>query len=138
MFDVEAAFLNAELENTMYLKWPEGMRQLRFITEEQEKSECIKLVRSMYGNVDAALRWKKCFVETCIDPDGELRCEQSQTDPCLLTKRNDEGKAILLIVCYVDDVLMSGRPENIKEFMQKFKKKYNMTELGRMKKHLGM
>ena len=138
MFDVEAAFLNAELENTMYLKWPEGMRELGFITEEQEKNECIKLVRSMYGNVDAALRWQKCFVETCIDPDGELQCEQSQTDPCLLIKRNDEGEVILLIVCYVDDVLMSGRSEDIKEFMQKFKKKYNITELGRMKKHLGM
>ena len=33
---------------------------------------------------------------------------------------------------------MSGKPEDIKEFMQKFKKKYNITELGRMKKHLGM
>ena len=138
MFDVEAAFLNAELENAMYLKWPEGMKELGFITEEQEKNECIKLVRSMYGNVDAALRWQKCFVETCIDPDGELKCEQSQTDPCLLIKRNDEGEVILLIVCYVDDVLMSGNPEDIKEFMQKFKKKYNITELGRMKKHLGM
>ena len=82
----------------------------------------------MYGNIDAALRWQKCFVETCIDPDGELKCEQSQTDPCLLMKRNDKGEVILLIVCYVDDVLMSGKPEDIKEFMQKFKKKYNIID----------
>ena len=28
MFDVEAAFLNAELETLMYLEWPESMREL--------------------------------------------------------------------------------------------------------------
>ena len=92
MFDVEAAFLNAELETAMYLKWPEAMLELGFITKEQQEKQCIKLIRSMYGNVDAALRWQKCFVQTCIDPDGELKCEQSKVDPCILIKR---GKGIV-------------------------------------------
>ena len=138
MFDVEAAFLNAELENVMYLAWPEYMVELGFITQQQKEKECIKLVRSMYGNVDAALRWQKCFVETCIDPDGEIKCEQSKADPCLLLKKDDRGKVVLLIVCYVDDVLLSGTKDTIKWFKEEFKRKYNITELGRMKKHLGM
>ena len=54
MFDVEAAFLNADLETPMYLKWPEAMYELGCITKHQLDNECIKLVRSMYGNVDAA------------------------------------------------------------------------------------
>ena len=37
MFDVEAAFLNAELETPVYLKQPESMRELGFITEEEER-----------------------------------------------------------------------------------------------------
>ena len=57
MFDVEAAFLNAELEIPMYLEWPEEMVELGFITKEQHQKQCIKFIRSMYGNVDAALRW---------------------------------------------------------------------------------
>ena len=138
MFDVEAAFLNAELENVMYLAWPEYMVELGFITQQQKEKECIKLVRSMYGNVDAALRWQKCFVETCIDPKGKINCEQSKTDPCLLLKKDDKGKVMLLIVCYVDDVLLSGTKETIQWFKNEFKQKYNITELGRMKKHLGM
>ena len=44
MFDVEAAFLNAELEILMYLEWPNQMKNLGFITEEEEKKKCIKLV----------------------------------------------------------------------------------------------
>ena len=138
MFDVEAAFLNAELETAMYLKWPEAMHELGFITKHQLDNECIKLVRSMYGNVDAALRWQKCFVKACTDPNGEIKCEQSKVDPCLLLKRNDKNEVVLLIVCYVDDVLMSGTKEEINKFKKNFKKLYNITELGRMKKHLGM
>ena len=138
MFDVEAAFLNAELETAMYLKWPDAMHELGFISKHQLENECIKLVRSMYGNVDAALRWQKCFVKTCIDPEGEIQCEQSQVDPCLLFKRNEEGQVVLLIVCYVDDVLLSGTIEEIKKFKEQFKRKYKITELGNMKKHLGM
>ena len=37
MFDVEAAFLNAELGTPMYLKWPEMMKELKFISNEEEK-----------------------------------------------------------------------------------------------------
>ena len=44
MFDVEAAFLNAELEIPMYLEWPDEMKKLGFITEEEEKTKCIKLI----------------------------------------------------------------------------------------------
>ena len=138
MFDVEAAFLNANLETAMYLRWPEGMKELGFITEDEQQNKCIKLVRSMYGNIDAALRWQKCFVETCIDPKGEIKCEQSKVDPCLLLKRNQKKEIVLLIVCYVDDVLLSGKQRDIDDFRNKFKKKYNITNLGTMKKHLGM
>ena len=57
IFDVKVAFLNAELETPMYLEWPESMKELGFINKKEEAEQCIKLVRSMYGNVDAALRW---------------------------------------------------------------------------------
>ena len=67
MSDVEAAFLNAELETPMYLEWPESMRELRFITEEEERGKCTKLVRLMHGNVDAALRWQKVFIKLCTN-----------------------------------------------------------------------
>ena len=101
MFDVEAAFLNAELEIPMYLEWPEEMQRLGFISEEEEKTKCIKLIKSMYGNVDAALRWMKAFVKLCTSK--EIGCEQSAVDPCLLFKKDEKGNLILLIAVYVDD-----------------------------------
>ena len=67
MFDVGAASLNAELETPMYLEWPESMRELEFITEEEERKKFIKLVRSMYDNVDALLRWQNAFIKLCTN-----------------------------------------------------------------------
>ena len=136
MFDVEAAFLNAELETPMYLEWPDEMKRLGFITEEEEKTKCIKLIRSMYGNVDAALRWMKAFVKLCVSE--EIGCEQSAVDPCLLFKKDENGKLILLIAVYVDDVLIAGKKEDVDAFKNEFKKTYNITELGDLKRHLGI
>ena len=79
MFDVEAAFLNAEMEKPMYLEWPEGMIELGFITREQARYSCIKLVKSMYGNVDAALRWMNAFTRVLIKDAG-----LTQSYACLL------------------------------------------------------
>ena len=54
----------------MYLEWLESMRELGFITKEGEEEEkCLKLVRSMYGNVDAALRWQKSFIKLCTNDE---------------------------------------------------------------------
>jgi len=61
MFDVEAAFLNATLDKSMYIDWPPGITQLGFITKETQNNECIEFVKLMYGNVDAALRWMRTF-----------------------------------------------------------------------------
>ena len=136
MFDVEAAFLNAELKIPMYLEWPEEMRRLGFITEDEENAKCIKLIRSMYGNVDAALRWMKAFVNLCVSK--EIACQQSAVDPCLLYKKNEKGELILLIAVYVDDVLIAGEKKDIIAFKDKFKKTYKITELGKLKRHLGI
>ena len=136
MFDVEAAFLNAELETPMYLEWPESMKELGFITEKEERKKCIKLVRSMYGNVDAALRWQKAFIKLCTNE--EIKCVQSKTDPCMLYKKNKKGKICLMIAVYVDDVLMAGESEMIKNFKEQFKKTYKITDLGKLKRHLGV
>ena len=59
-------------------------------------------------------------------------------DPCLLYKKNDKGETQLLVVMYVDDVLVSGQPKTIRWFLNEFKKKFKITELGQMKKHLGI
>ena len=135
MFDVEAAFLNAEMENPMYLEWPEGMVELGFINEEDRRKSCIKLVKSMYGNVDAALRWMNAFTKVLIKNAG---LSQSQADPCLFYKHDEKHNLILMVVVYVDDVLIAGTPTEVIKLKNNVKNVYNITDLGELKKHCGI
>ena len=45
---------------------------------------------------------------------------------------------MLIIAVYVDDVLIAGRKENIKEFKDQFQKTYKITDLGNLKRYLGI
>ena len=43
-----------------------------------------------------------------------------------------------MIAVYVDDVVMAGESENIKTFKEQFRKIYKITDLGKVKRHLGV
>jgi hypothetical protein len=61
MFKVEAAFLKADLDDPMYVEWPEGIVELGFLNQPELNKYCIRLDRAMYGNVDAPLQWMRTF-----------------------------------------------------------------------------
>ena len=67
LFDVEAAFLNSEMENVMYIKWPPGMVELGFMTQEEFNTTCAELKMAMYGNVDAALLWIRTLTAFLVE-----------------------------------------------------------------------
>ena len=61
MFDIEAAFLNADIETRMFVNWPAGLEELGFITPEEREKYCIELGTSMYGDIVAPIRWMRTF-----------------------------------------------------------------------------
>ena len=135
MIDVEAAFLNAELDTPAYVEFPEGIVELGYLTEEDVEEYCIMLTRAMYGNVDAPLRWMKTLIKHLKKKMG---LTQSKADPCVLFKRDKEGNTILIVIIYVDDVLIAGPESEVDWFKTTLNKKWNITDLGRLKKHLGI
>ena len=63
---------------------------------------------------------------------------QSLVDPCLYYWLNEKREAILLAVVHVDDVLLSGTRKTIDKFKTELRKRFNISELGLLKKHLGV
>jgi Reverse transcriptase (RNA-dependent DNA polymerase) len=118
MFDVEAAFLNAELDKQVFIEWPQGMLELGFITEEDKVNKCIELTKAMYGNIDLSLRWMKAFSKHLME------LQQSMTDPCIFYKVKN-NKVVKILAMYVDDTLCLGHKEELewmyKEVQKKFK-----------------
>ena len=111
-YDVEAAFLEptmADLE--MFIDLPPGIVELGFLTKEQAEEYCILLMHSMYGNVDAALRW--ITLKTEFMTSEEVGMTQSKADPCVFYKKSEEGKPILVVAITVDDCAVAGHPKAI-------------------------
>jgi hypothetical protein len=52
--DVEAAFLNADLEEDLFIDYPEGVVEFGFESQETALNNCILLDKAMYGAVQAA------------------------------------------------------------------------------------
>ena len=134
MFDVEAAFLNADLDKQVFIEWPQGMQELGFITEEDKKTKCIELTKAMYGNIDSPLRWMKTFSKHLME---QLKMIQSKTDPCIFYKEKN-GKVVLIMALYVDDTLCLGIKEELEWMYKEIQRKFKIEKLGRLKKHLGI
>jgi hypothetical protein len=135
VFDVEAAFLNADIDIEMYAEWPEGSVELGFLTQEEHDKYCIQMLKSQYGNVDAALRWTRTFAAHLT----KIGMIQSQVDPCLFYKKDpNNGKIVLLVICFVDDQICNGTKTEIEWLKKKVRERFNIQDLGRLKKFLGI
>jgi hypothetical protein len=84
VIDVETAFLYGILEEEIYMKCPEGLQYVIKVDEEM----CLKLIKSIYGLVQAARQWWKEFVKVLTE---ELKFTKSEVDPCLLFKKSENG-----------------------------------------------
>ena len=56
-YDIETAFLEAGMGVEMFIEPHPAMVFCGFMTEEQRKQSAIQLLKSMYGNVDAAIKF---------------------------------------------------------------------------------
>ena len=133
--DIEAAFLEGDAPEAFYLEWPPGSVQLGFALVEDVNTKCIKCKRAIYGNVNSALLWYTTYADYLRKKLGMM---QSQADPCVFYKLNEQGQLVLIASCHVDDTLLAGTLEQIKWFKSALTKRFKIKDLGPLKKHLGI
>ena len=136
LYDVQAAFLETSIFEPLYIKWPDGMVEMGFITEQEKEESCILLVHGMYGNKDSALLYNKEFSKHVTDPKG-MNMEQSLIDPCVFYKK-ENGKLVLIVNSHVDDNLCCGTRKALDWFKEGIGKRFKFTEEGKLRKHLGV
>ena len=133
-FDVEAAFLEPAMKKKMYIGIHPAMVALGFLTKEEADQHYIELLNSMYGNVDAALKFHIDFAEFLQE---ECNMTQSLCDPCLFYKLNQKDELVLIATLIVDDCAISGTNEDIEKLMDQVSSRFSITREGMIKKHLG-
>jgi transposase InsO family protein len=104
-FDVPTAFLNAAVDEDIYMELPEGY--------EQPGMVC-KLQKSLYGLKQAPRNWDK-LVHTFIT--GDMAFKATVSDPSLYFKRSRSGR-LMLIYRFVDDMQGNYHQDDAAEFQQ--------------------
>jgi Reverse transcriptase (RNA-dependent DNA polymerase) len=94
ILDVEAAFLNGELEEEIYMECPMGL--------DHEEGQALLLKKSLYGLVQSARQFFKKYTKILIS----IGFTQSYAEPCLFVKKT--GNDIVLMVVHVDDCYIVG------------------------------
>eukprot|EP00253_Pinus_taeda_P025097 PITA_25097 len=124
--DVKSAFLHGALHEEIYMEQPIGIIQI-------DSNLVCRLKKSLYGLKQAPRAWyaKK---DSFLLESGFSRCH---SDNIVYTKK--EGKSLIILVVYVDDLILTGSDPNlINHVKSSLKKKFDMTDLGHLHYFLGL
>ena len=130
MVDVDTAFLNAPLDDPIFIKVPEGMHRFLNIPTT---GYVLKLKKSVYGLKQAPRKWMETIYSTFTD----FQLTRLSFDWCLYVKY-DNDTIILLILIHVDDILIAGYPSQVNHFKEFIRSRFKIKELGNVQFALGI
>ena len=117
--DVKTAFLNGDIDETIYMVQPEN-----FVSGDTKMMVC-KLKKSIYGLKQTSRQWYYKFHQVIISSGFEM----NMVDDCIYHKFS--GSKHIYLVLYVDDILLAtndiGMLHETKRFLSK---KFEMKDLG--------
>jgi hypothetical protein len=130
IMDVETAFLNAPLDEEIYIQVPAGF-------EGAEQGKFLRLNRALYGLKQAGRQWNHTLAQA-LRECGYQEC--TDADRCVFTKRARSGR-LLYICTYVDDMpyAYDKRDEaEMEEDKQALMRRFSIKDLGEIRNVLGM
>ena len=127
-FDVPTAFLNADVEEEVFMEMPKGFGR--------EGMVC-RLKKSLYGLRSAPRSWEK-LIHGFITK--EMGWKATVSDPSFYFKRSRTGQ-LMLIYRFVDDLQAQHRPEDAAEFEESagmLRARFNIKKMQSASWMLGM
>lgn len=128
-FDLEArsldainVFTNADLDEVIYVYYPEGFKLPRFV---------FQLSKALYGLCQSPLLWQKDLSATF----ESLGLEQCGKEPCIFFSD------IFLVFFFVDDIIVIFQKQHRKKtenFILQLKQKYDLIDRGNLSSFLGI
>lgn len=123
--DVKSAFLYGDIEEDVYMYYPDGV--------ENKSGKVLKLNKSIYGLKKSPKNWNE-KINSFLEKENFIR---SKNDYCLYVKTSGNDRTF--IVLYVDDLLICGtNKENVDEIKIKLTKNFKMKDIGKISNYLGI
>ncbi|MBW0558206.1 hypothetical protein O181_097921 [Austropuccinia psidii MF-1] len=120
--DIKSAFLNAPLEEEVYLTIPQGL-------DSDKKHRCLKLKKAIYGLKQAPLAWYRRLSSWLLSIGFKI----SKSDACVFFS---EGKDPIWLFLHVDDIGIFGK--NLSNFKEKIEREFQTKILGKADLMLGI
>jgi len=124
--DINAAYLNATLDEDLYMMPPKG--------HEDYGKRYWKLRKAIYGLKQSGAKWNK-ELNRYLLRIGYIRLI---SEPCLYFKENANGKLLNLLAIYVDDILIAGSKQSIEETKKLIKHRFKIKETGNVDYIIGI
>ena len=125
--DMKSAFLNADLDEEVYIEQPDG-----FVLGNDPKLVC-KLKKSLYGLKQAPRAWYY-HLDKYLHQQGFTK---GSTDSNLYIKIDNDK--LLILVLYVDDIIFRSNEEDMSQNLSLvMQKEFEMSLLGELTYFLGL
>lgn len=122
--DVDSAYLHADLDMPVYMRFPDG------VTLERKPGDVIRINKALYGLKQAGRQWA-LHLQSHLESIG---WKQNVREPCLY---HGPSKGYLLI--YVDDILIvSDTIESVEGIKDSFRARFPIKDLGDLHEYLGI
>lgn len=103
--DFDTAFLNAPVDEEIYMEQPEGFNAIT------DPDLVLRLHKSLYGLKQASRNWNLEIHKFLI----KIEYVQLKSDPCIYIKKSRTGRKILLAL-YVDDTIIAVHRDDLNEW----------------------
>ena len=125
--DVKSAYLNAPLEETIYMKPPRG------VLKPGQEGKVLRLLKGLYGLKQAGRGW---YLEMSKVFMKELGYKRSRVDHSVFYKKTEDEHTIIAVA--TDDMAVtSKRKADAEKFKSEIKKHWEITDHGPIKWFLG-
>ena len=151
-FDIATAYLNGELKEKVFMEIPKytanvlerivsmettnsnlGRKAAKMLNDIESGDKVCSLSKALYGLKQAGRCWNERIDREIIN----FGAKKSDADPCVYVK--GEGKGLILIVIYVDDIVVASQSEyEMIEFGRYLSNIFEIKDLGTMAYCLGM
>jgi hypothetical protein len=128
--DVKTAFLNASIEEDIYVSIPEGL-------DVNGSQFVLKLNKALYGIKQAPRAWHSDIHSFLCQTLGYTSCRK---DSCLYVKISRSNN-VIIIGLFVDDIIIRLLKVDQREWLedkQRMQQKYELNDLGNVHHILGM
>jgi len=116
--DINSAYLNAPLNEHIYMKAPEG--------HPSYGKSFWELHKALYGLKQAGKEWNDKLNEELI----KIGFNRIKSEPCVYIKLNNGKEIVCILSVYVDDILIAGTNQEINKVKQSIQRKFNIKDIG--------